>query len=91
MRGATTFPVSMARGATFDVDLEERIGEAIVREVRAMGGNLFAGVCINVPPFPGWGRSQESYGEDPVLTGAMGVALSMGAQPWVMTTVKHYA
>ena len=40
----TCFPVSMARGATFDPELEEAIGHAIGREVRAFGGNLFAGV-----------------------------------------------
>ncbi|HEY4947656.1 MAG TPA: hypothetical protein VII19_07135, partial [Acidimicrobiales bacterium] len=45
---ATCFPVSMARGATWDVDLEERIGDAIGQEVRAVGGDLFGGVCINV-------------------------------------------
>ena len=88
---STCFPVAIARGASWDPDLERRLGEAIGKEARAQGANLFAGVCINVPPFPGWGRSQESYGEDPVLAGAMGAALSLGAQPWVMTTVKHYA
>lgn len=91
VRNSTCFPVAIARAATWDPDLEKRVGEAIGKEARAQGANLFAGVCINVPPFPGWGRSQESYGEDPVLTGAMGAALSQGAQPWVMTTVKHYA
>jgi beta-glucosidase len=88
---STCFPVAIARGASWDPDLERQVGEAIGREARAQGANLFAGVCINVPPFPGWGRSQESYGEDPLLTGAMGSALSQGAQPWVNTTVKHYA
>ena len=59
---STCFPVSMLRGATFDVELEERVGNAIGKEVRASGGNLFAGVCINLPYNPGWGRSQETYG-----------------------------
>ncbi|MDR2608384.1 MAG: hypothetical protein LBC57_08315, partial [Treponema sp.] len=57
---STCFPVSMCRGASFDTELEEEIGRAIGREVRAWGGNLFAGVCINLPQNPGWGRSQES-------------------------------
>ena len=52
----TAFPVSMARGATWDADLEERIGVAIGRELRAMGGNFFGGVCINLPRHPAWGR-----------------------------------
>ena len=63
--GATTFPVSMARGATFDTDLEERVGDAIGRELRALGGNYFGGVCINLLRHPAWGRAQETYGEDP--------------------------
>ena len=88
---STSFPVAIARAATFDVDLEQRIGEAIGREGRAQGANLFGGVCVNVAPFPGWGRSQEAYGEDQVLTGAMGAALTRGVRPWLMTCVKHFA
>lgn len=48
MKGATTFPVSMARGATWDTALEEKVGEAIGKELRALGGNFFGGVCINL-------------------------------------------
>ncbi len=88
---ATCFPVSMARGATFDIDLEERIGDAIGRELRAKGANFFGGVCINLPRHPAWGRAQETYGEDPVLLGEMGAALTRGAQHHVMACVKHYA
>ena len=54
----TCFPVSMARGATFSPELEEKVGHCIGRETRAFGGNLFAGVCINLPYNPGWGRSR---------------------------------
>ena len=88
---ATCFPVSMARGATFDIALEERIGDAIGAELRVKGANFFGGVCINLPRHPAWGRSQESYGEDPVLLGEMGAALTRGAQHHVMACVKHYA
>lgn len=91
MRGATTFPVSMARGATFDVDLEERIGEAIGREVRALGGNLFGGVCINLPRHPAWGRAQETYGEDPEHLACFGAAAVRGVQRHAMACAKHYA
>ncbi len=89
--GATTFPVSMARGATFDTDLEERVGDAIGRELRALGGNYFGGVCINLLRHPAWGRAQETYGEDPGHLGAMGAALTRGVQRHVMACVKHYA
>ncbi len=87
----TAFPVSMARGATWDVALEQEIGEAIGREVRAQGGNFFGGVCINLPRHPAWGRVQETYGDDPHHLGEFGAALTRGAQHYVMACVKHYA
>jgi beta-glucosidase len=92
MGASTCFPVSMARGASFDVDLERRIGDAIGRELRAYGGNLFGGVCINLLRHPAWGRAQETYGEDPFLLGEMGVALTRGVQHHnVVATPKHFA
>ena len=92
MGKSTCFPVSMARGASFDPDLEYRIGDAIGREARAQGANLFAGVCINLLRHPAWGRAQETYGEDPVLVGLMGAALTRAVQHHnVMACPKHYA
>jgi beta-glucosidase len=91
MPGATTFPVSMARGASWDPALEERIGDAIGRELRAMGGNHFGGVCINLVRHPAWGRAQETYGEDTHLLGVFGAALIRGVQGHVMACAKHYA
>jgi beta-glucosidase len=91
MDGATTFPVSMARGAAWDVTLEERIGDVIGRELRALGGTLFGGVCINLLRHPAWGRAQETYGEDPYHLGEMGAALTRGVQRHAMACVKHYA
>ena len=89
--GATTFPAVIARGASFDVDLEQRIGEAIGTEVRAVGANLFGGVCVNLLRHPGWGRAQETYGEDSVHLAAMGSALVRGVQAHAIACVKHYA
>jgi beta-glucosidase len=91
MAGATTFPVSMARGAAWDVALEERIGDVIGYELRALGGTLFGGVCINLPRHPAWGRAQETYGEDPYHLGEMGAALTRGVQRHAMACAKHYA
>jgi beta-glucosidase len=91
MKGATTFPVSMARGATWDTDLEERIGDVIGREMRAMGANFFGGVCINLLRHPAWGRAQETYGEDSYQLGEFGAALASGVQHHVMACAKHYA
>ena len=91
MGNSTAFPVSMARGATWNVDLEERIGTAIGAEMRAQGGNLFAGVCINLPRHPAWGRVQETYSEDPLVLGEMGAALTRGVRRHGMAVAKHFA
>ena len=89
---ATCFPVSMARGASFDRELEEEIGKVIGAEVRAQGGNYFGGVCINLPRNPRWGRAQECYGEDSYHLGEMGAALTRGVQSQnVMACIKHFA
>jgi len=88
---ATAFPVSMARGATWDVGLEEQVGRAIGAEVRAVGGNFFGGVCINLPWHPAWGRIQETYSDEPFQLGEMGAALIRGVQTWAMACAKHFA
>ncbi len=89
---STCFPVSMARGASFDRELEEKIGEVIGAEIRAQGGNYFGGVCINLPRNPRWGRAQECYGEDQYHLGEMGAALTRGVQSQnVMACIKHFA
>ncbi|MGM0404085.1 MAG: beta-glucosidase [Thermodesulfobacteriota bacterium] len=91
MYRSTCFPVAMARGATWDPDLEERIGDAIGVEARSQGANFFGGVCINLLRHPAWGRAQETYGEDPHHLGELGAAMVRGAQRHVMACVKHYA
>lgn len=89
---STCFPVSMARGASFDRALEGRIGDAMGKEARAQGANYFGGVCVNLLRHPAWGRAQETYGEDPFHVGEMGKSLTQGVQQHnVMACVKHYA
>jgi len=89
---STCFPCTMARGATFDTDLEMRIGEAMGKEIRAQDCDLSGAVCINILRHPAWGRAQETYGEDPHHLGAMGSALGLGIQTQnVIATVKHFA
>ena len=88
---STAFPVAVARAATWDPDVERTVAGAIGTEARAQGANIWAGICINLAYSPGWGRAQESYGEDPVLLGAMGAAATEGANPWVLSCVKHFA
>ncbi len=88
---STTFPVSMARGASFDPGLEERIGEAIGAELRASGATFTGAVCLNLLRHPAWGRAQETYGEDPCHVGEMAAALTRGLQRHVMACMKHFA
>ncbi len=88
----TCFPVAVLRGATFNVELEKQVGRAIGEEVILAGGNLFGGVCLNVPYHPGWGRSQEVYGEDTFHISRMGCALAEGVQSTgVIACIKHFA
>jgi beta-glucosidase len=88
---ATAFPVAIARAASFDVDLERRIGLAIGLEVAAKGGNVLLAPTINLLRHPGWGRAQETYSEDSHHTGAMGAAFISGAQNHVLASPKHFA
>lgn len=88
---STAFPVTMARAATWDPELEEQVGRAIGVETRARGANYSASVCVNLLRHPAWGRAQECYGEDPVLTGTMGSAMTRGVRTHVMACVKHFA
>lgn len=88
---ATAFPVPVARAASFDVDLEERIGDAIGRQMLAFKYDLMLAPTVNTLRHPGWGRSQETYGEDTVVLGEMGAALVRGIQAHVPTCIKHFA
>lgn len=88
----TNFPCAMARAASWDVELEERIGQAMAEDAVHTGANLIGTPCMNILYNPLNGRAQEAYGEDPYLTGFMACALSKGIQSrGVMATAKHYA
>lgn len=88
---STAFPCSMARGATFDPDLEKKVGNAIGKELTAHGANFFGGICVNTLRHPAWGRAQETYGEDSLLLGEMGAALTRSVGKHTATCVKHFA
>jgi beta-glucosidase len=88
---STCFPVAVARGATWNEELEERVGEAIGKELKAAGATLTGAICVNLIRHPKWGRAQESYGEDPFHVGEMGAAVCRGLQKYVMASVKHLA
>ncbi len=91
-KGTTAFPVTMARGASWDIDLEKRVGEAMAEEIRALGANYSGAVCMNLLRHPAWGRAQETYGEDPHHVGEMASALVEGIQKHnVQASAKHFA
>lgn len=78
--GTTVFPVSMARAASWNPELERRIGRAMAKEMRYVGRHILLAPTINQVSHPRWGRAQESYGEDTLLLGEMGAAFVTGAQ-----------
>ncbi len=88
---ATAFPVGMARGATWDPDLERRVGAAMGREARAKTSSVLLAPTMNILRHPRWGRAQETYGEDTVLIGRMASAFVQGVQRYVIANPKHFA
>src|SRR5207249_2874704 len=107
---ATVFPQAIGLAATWDTDLVHSIADVISTEARAkhndaiQHGNFaehygldFWSPNINIFRDPRWGRGQETYGEDPFLTGRMGVAFVTGIQGndpkylKLVSTPKHYA
>jgi beta-glucosidase len=87
---STAFPVSMARGAAFDLDLEHDIGEAIGDEMMAAKETLLLAPCMNVLRNPLWGRAQETYGEDPFQIGRLASAMTVGVQEHIAANAKHF-
>ena len=95
--------------ATWDPALIQAEGHVIATEGRAKFnsttdpalGRRFHGLCfwspnVNIFRDPRWGRGQETFGEDPLLTGDLGVAFITGLQgdplhPEVLACAKHYA
>jgi beta-glucosidase len=88
---ATTFPSASARGAAFDMGLEQAIGSAIGDEMVAAGAQVVLAPVINILRHPGWGRSQETYGEDSFLLGRLGTAFVSGVQSYIPACAKHFA
>ena len=101
-KGATVFPQAIALAASFDKDQNYEVFSAVSDEARATwnqghGGISFWTPNINIVRDPRWGRSQETYGEDPYLTGVMGSAVVNGLQGndshylKAAACAKHYA
>ncbi|HEY4105919.1 MAG TPA: glycoside hydrolase family 3 C-terminal domain-containing protein [Polyangiaceae bacterium] len=88
---STVFPAASLRGATFDVDLENKIGAAMGDELIAAGRTMLLAPTVNILRNPAWGRSEETYGEDSFQLGRMGSAFVQGVQQYAPACVKHYA
>lgn len=88
---STAFPAQSTRAASWDLDLEMRVGEAIGEETMASKNNVLLAPCMNLLRHPYWGRSQETYGEDVFQVGRLASALTVGLQKHIIATAKHYA
>ena len=90
-RGAAAFPQSIALAATFDDDLMGKVSVAIARETQASGYRQVLSPVVNIARDVRWGRTQETYGEDPFLTSRMGVAYCRSfTDLGIITTPKHF-
>jgi beta-glucosidase len=108
---ATVFPQAIGLAATFNPDLMKKVGDAVADEARAINNHLlnngypqrlyqglsFWSPNVNIFRDPRWGRGQETFGEDPFLTGSMGAAYIKGLQGnnskflKVAACAKHFA
>jgi beta-glucosidase len=89
---STSFPSGVCMAATWDTALVQKEGKAIGQEVKALGRDMILGPTVNINRQPLWGRNFEGYGEDPYLSGKLGVAYIRGVQgEGVIPSVKHFA
>ena len=98
-QGSTHFPVPLSLAASWDTDLMTRVFTVAALETRIRGGHQVLGPNLDIAREPRWGRTEETYGEDPYLISRMGVAVVKALQgigpniddAHVIATAKHYA
>ncbi|MDR6685293.1 beta-glucosidase [Arthrobacter sp. 1088] len=78
--GTTSFPSGLARAAGWNVDVERRIGQIVGKQERAVGITHTLAPVLDISRDPRMGRQGETYGEDPALASALGVAYTQGLQ-----------
>ncbi|MBL7848837.1 MAG: glycoside hydrolase family 3 C-terminal domain-containing protein [Cyclobacteriaceae bacterium] len=89
--GSTSYPVPIALAATWDTSLIHRVASMIAGETRSRGFRYVLSPVVNVAPDPRWGRTEETYGEDPFLSAEMGVAfVSAFEKTGIVTSPKHF-
>lgn len=94
----TVFPTPLNLAVTWDPKIAQETGAAIAAEARATGVDMILGPVLDLAREPRWGRVEEDFGEDPYLTGQMGLAYVRGAQGeslhtdhTVVAEPKHFA
>lgn len=80
VQGSISLPSGVSRGSSFDVELEEKLGEMVARQEVACGYTHILAPVLDVARDPRMGRCGESYGEDSALVSAMGTAFTKGIQ-----------
>ncbi|MBX2998292.1 MAG: glycoside hydrolase family 3 C-terminal domain-containing protein [Caldilineaceae bacterium] len=93
--GATNFPQIIGLASTWEPALASKMTRIIRQQMRAVGVHHGLAPVLDIARDPRWGRTEETFGEDPCLTAAMGVAYIEGLQgeDWsdgVMATGKHF-
>ncbi|MEE1945580.1 glycoside hydrolase family 3 N-terminal domain-containing protein [Pedobacter sp. KR3-3] len=89
--GATAFPQAIGLAATWDTTLMRKVAVQIAKETKQRGIRQILSPVVNIASDVRWGRTEETYGEDPFLTSAMGVAfMRQFEQMGIITTPKHF-
>ena len=89
---ATSFPAELGVASAWDPGLVHAIGRVTGREARALGYTNVYSPVLDLARDPRWGRTIETYGEDPFLVGTLGVEAVRGIQEEnVVSTLKHFA
>lgn len=90
-QGATAFPQAIGLAATFDTSLIHQVAGAIAEECKERGIRHILSPVINLATDVRWGRTEETYGEDPYLTTQMGIAFIQSFEKrGIITTPKHF-
>lgn len=91
-KGATAFPQAIGLAAAFDTSLMHDVATAIAGETRSRGVRQVLSPVLNIARDVRWGRTEETYGEDPYLTAVMGSAFISGFEnAGIIATPKHFA
>lgn len=90
-KDCTVFPQAIALAATWDTSLMERVANTIAMQTKDRGIRQVLSPVINIASDVRWGRTEETYGEDPFLTSAMAVSFVKAfEQKGIITTPKHF-